>query len=126
MHSGGGCKEKPYEIILIEAAEEGAKIIFYNKFGHDPERVTCTCCGDDYSINESETLEEATAYDRNCEWDKEGKRYIEKPRKSDYMKYDLIKLKDYISKEDVLVVYAKDIKEDWKTGDVPDEGYVWV
>lgn len=63
MHSGGGSKEA-WEYIYIEAHEEEAKTIFYNRFGHNPENVTCVCCGDDYSITESETLEEATSYER--------------------------------------------------------------
>lgn len=68
MHSGGGTKEKPHEFIYIEALEEEAKVIFYNRFGHNPERVTCTCCGEDYSISSEKTLRELTAYDRNCEY----------------------------------------------------------
>jgi hypothetical protein len=67
MHSGGGLKEGSYQHIIIEAPEEEAKVIFYNRLGHNPERVTCTCCGDDYSISEYETLTEATAYDRNAD-----------------------------------------------------------
>jgi hypothetical protein len=65
MHSGGGLKEN-FQYCYIEAPEEEAKLIFYNRFGHDPERITCTCCGDDYSIMEFETLQEATAYERKC------------------------------------------------------------
>ena len=65
MHSGGGLKE-PYHYIFIEAPEEEAKIIFYNRFGHSPDRVSCTCCGADYSISESKTLAEATAGHRGC------------------------------------------------------------
>lgn len=57
MCSGGGIKESPYEYIYIEAPEEQAKIIFYNKFGHNPERVSCTCCGSDYSISKYSSLE---------------------------------------------------------------------
>lgn len=67
MHSGGSQKEK-YSKIYIEAEEKQAKVIFYNKFGHNPERVSCTCCGGDYSIDESESLASATGYHRNCEW----------------------------------------------------------
>lgn len=52
MHSGGGLKEEPYNMIYIEAPEDVAKTIFFNKFGHNPERVSCTCCGDDYGIYE--------------------------------------------------------------------------
>jgi hypothetical protein len=66
MHSGGGTKEAPYDKIFIEAPEEEAKVIFYNRFGHSPDRVTCTCCGEDYSITEGESLAELSAYDRNC------------------------------------------------------------
>lgn len=67
MNSGGGQKEEwPY--IIIEAPQEEAKQIFYKRFGHNPERVTCTCCGGDYSINEDESLEQITAYDRNCDF----------------------------------------------------------
>jgi hypothetical protein len=67
MRSGGSQKEN-FAHCYIEAPENEAKIIFYNRFGHNPERVTCTCCGDDYSISEYETLEQATAYERNCEY----------------------------------------------------------
>lgn len=66
MHSGGGLKEEPYDKIFIEAPEEEAKVVFYNRFGHNPERVTCTCCGEDYSMTEGESLAELSAYDRNC------------------------------------------------------------
>ena len=66
MHSGGSTKEPPYESIYIQAPLDEAKVIFYNRFGHNPERVSCTCCGDDYSISESPSLEEASGYHRNC------------------------------------------------------------
>ena len=60
-HSGGRAKEKA-GIICIEAPIKEAKIIFYNRFGHSPDRITCTCCGPDYSISEHETFEEAAQY----------------------------------------------------------------
>ena len=68
MHSGGGAKEAPYEYIYIEAPESEAKTIFYNRFGHNPERVSCACCGEDYSISEEESLEQATAFERGCDY----------------------------------------------------------
>lgn len=77
MHSGGSLKEKQ-QYIFIEAPENEAKVIFYNRFGHNPERVSCTCCGEDYSISEYDSLEQATAYYRHCEYayinKKSGKR----------------------------------------------------
>ena len=51
MHSGGDPKEK-FDKICIEAPRKEAIVIFFNKFGHNPDRVTCTCCGADYSIGE--------------------------------------------------------------------------
>lgn len=148
MHSGGGTKEAPYQHIYIEASEEEAKVIFYNRFGHNPERVTCTCCGEDYSIGDSETLKEATAYNRGCAsayfrpdgsecdeseaWvmgkgmtDGYSSGYVERKSSRSRGK-DHIPLSEYQEKEDVLFVYEKDIKSDERTGNVPDEGYVWV
>ena len=66
MRSGGGKKEK-WEMIYIEAPAEEAKIIFYNRFGHSPDRVTCTCCGADYSIDEHEDFAQLTGYHRGCQ-----------------------------------------------------------
>ena len=71
MHSGGGRKEK-WDKILIEAPEEEARVIFYNRFGHSSERVSCTCCGEDYSVSSDASLAQLTAYDRGC-------RHLESP-----------------------------------------------
>ena len=60
MCSGGGRKEK-WDCIWIEAPEDEARVIFNNRFGHDPSKVTCTCCGSDYSVYE----ETPDAEDRN-------------------------------------------------------------
>lgn len=59
MNSGGGQKE-PFEMIFVEAPAEEAALIFTRRFGHDPHRVTCLCCGPDYAIDGFETLEAAT------------------------------------------------------------------
>ena len=123
MYSGGGMKEEPYKEIYIEAPEEEAKVIFYNRFGHNPERVSCTCCGEDYSISESETLEQASGYHRNCAWDKETKSYVNKPNKySD----SFMTMEEYSRQEDVLIIPKSKIKDSERIGDVPIEGYVWV
>jgi hypothetical protein len=119
MHSGGGQKEK-WAYIYIEAPEDEAKVIFYNRFGHNPERVTCTCCGEDYSIGEHTSLAQATAYNRNCDY--KGKRYVEVPRKGETLKT----VRQYIKDKDVLVIYSKRIKPAERVGSVPVEGYVWM
>jgi hypothetical protein len=51
MHSGGGLKRPPYEKIYIEANSAiEAEEIFKEKVGCNPHKVTCECCGQDYSI----------------------------------------------------------------------------
>lgn len=117
MHSGGGTKEPPYEYIYIEAPTAEACVVFYNRFGHSPSRVTCTCCCDDYSISSADSLELASAYDRGCRYRGGGKGYdLGSPE---------ITLAEYIARADVLVVPAADIDPAHRIGDVPVQGYVW-
>jgi hypothetical protein len=122
MHSGGGTKEGVYEYIYIEAPQDMAEVVFYNRFDHNPNRVSCTCCGEDYSISESESLEQATAYERNCHWDAKEKMYVEK--KGKYGKY--ASLSDYIKQKNILIIAATDIKSNERKGTVPKQGYVWM
>ena len=143
MHSGGRTKEGDYEKIYIEAPEAEAEIIFYNRFGHSPHRVSCTCCGSDYSVSESVSLEDATGYHRGCAtayFDKDGKetdaafakkdyksytsRYVDKPSTEKYA-HKYIPLADYLAEPTTLVIYAADIKDDERHGTVPEQGYVW-
>ena len=137
MHSGGRTKEEPYEKIYIEAPEAEAKVIFYNRFGHNPERVSCTCCGLDYSISEAKTLAQASGYHRHCQYD--GKKYVEKwddsilkycnteQEKEFHRNRDRhMTVKEYNKQKDVLVIRASEIKAEERIGDVPQEGYVWV
>lgn len=100
MHSGGGQKE-PQSHIYIEAGEEEAKVIFEKRFGHDPERVTCSCCGGDYVIRESKTLDLATAYQRGCQWPDGAKEYD--------VTTGRVSLEDYCKNEDVLVIRAEEV-----------------
>lgn len=136
MHSGGGQKEA-WQYIYIEAPEEEAKSVFYAKFGHSPDRVSCTCCGSDYSIDDYENLAQATAYERGCEWLENKKvngsgRYFEKDEeipegftKSEFsMTWNEYQtLEEYL--KTVKVIYANEITEEEKKADVPEEGYVW-
>lgn len=121
MHSGGGTKEDPYEHIYIEAPEAEAVVIFYNRFGHNPHRVTCTCCGDDYAVYEGEDLATITAFQRNCRWD--GTRYLEgeSSRWGEWVPLD-----EYRNRPDVLFISADDIKPNERVGTVPLAGYVWM
>lgn len=149
MHSGGRQKLK-WSYIYIEAPEEQAESIFYSKFGRNPNRVSCTCCGNDYSVSESPSLKEVTAYNRNCQYaymDKKGKEvprneawiagkglkpgytegYVEHvdESKAKYgMKY--IPLEEYIKGKDIKVIYEKEITKSERHSHLPEEGYVWI
>lgn len=113
MHSGGGTKET-YDQIFIEAPEDEAVSVFYSKFGHSPNRVSCTCCGEDYSISEYESLEAATAYHRN---DYDG------AQRYGYRKVET--LEDYLSSGQALVISNDNIEDYERNTYVPKEGYVW-
>lgn len=128
MHSGGPAKEPPYERIYIEAPEGEAAVIFFNRFGHNPERVSCTCCGDDYSISEEPTFAQASAYDRGCAYDKEAKAYVEGPRYRSYSgTYEKLRtVEEYEAEPNVLVIRASEVKDDERHGTVPEQGYVWA
>jgi hypothetical protein len=136
MHSGGGSKEK-WEYIYIEAPQDEAEIIFYNKFGHNPNRVTCTCCGNDYSISEGENLAQLTAYERNCEWDDRKKKYIEEQEQNKVRirktcktkpedKWGLyIPLSEYLKNANIKIIDKSQIKPEECLGSLPQQGYVW-
>ena len=107
MHSGGNSKEAWKNIYIEAATEEEAKVIFYNRFRHSPENVSCPCCGEDYGIGSEETLEQATAPERWCRWDDKEVGYVEEPEDSFYCKYRT--LAEYSKDDKVLFI-----------GDVPE------
>ena len=110
--SSGGSRKTDHHFIFIEAEIDDAIRVFYARFKRNPERVTCTCCGEDFSMMESATLEEATDYHRN----RAG--YNKPP--------DLMSIEEFEAQDDVLIIRALEISEDERTGDdPPDEGYVW-
>ncbi len=138
MCSGGSLKEE-WAYIFIEAPETEARVIFYNRFGHNPERVTCTCCGEDYGLSEAATLEKSSAYDRNCVWvsaskEDDGGHYEERGATADDIaKYGLnghrkayMTVEQYEAQPDVLVLREADIKASERKGLIPEQGYVWV
>lgn len=146
MHTGGYTKVKPYDKILIQAPEAEARAVFYNRFDHNPDAVACTCCGSDYSVSESESLAQATAYDRNCAYvytDPEGNERDDCPA-NDWRaakeagwsgRYTEAKgsyglavtpLDEYLARPDVLVIHASEISSDERTADMREHGYVWV
>ncbi len=127
MHSGGGAKEK-WGRIYIQAPEDEAAIIFYNRFGHNPHRVTCTCCGNDYSLTESEDLHQATGYERNCHYSDTEKKYIEEKSygRRSFSSKPYVTLEEYLRDENAHFIFDKDIKPEERTGSLPEQGYAWI
>jgi hypothetical protein len=150
MHSGGGQK-LDWPMIYIEAPEAEAKSVFYARFGANPERVSCTCCGDDYSIHEGESLEQLTGYHRNLRHvsplarDKWFDAPIEERRKANELSRYLEpgepvpdgwhvderfrhqkeqSLEDYLA-SGVKVIRAEEIEDHERHVEVPEQGYVW-
>ncbi len=122
MHSGGGQKLE-WANIYIEAEEEEAKRIFYSRFERNPDRVTCTCCGPDYSIYSEKTLGQLTAFHRKCLYNKTLEQYVEK--QDPIYSQEYITLANYRKDDNVLIIKAGDIQSHERTGAVPEEGYVW-
>lgn len=57
--SKGTLKEPPYEEIYIQAPKEESKVIFYKRFGHHADNVTCEGCLEDYSVSQYNSLQDA-------------------------------------------------------------------
>ena len=110
-HSGGGQKDA-FAHCYIEAAREEAELIFYNRFGHNPNRVTYICCGGDYFIREYSSLVKATKYQRVYSLCRPAG-----PAQS---------LAEYIKRDEVLVIRRKEIKPKERIGTIPAQGFVWV
>lgn len=117
MNSGGKQKED-FKYCYIQAKEEKAISIFYSRFGHDPNNVTCSCCGEDYYVSIHRTLSEASGFHRGCAWDSKKEIYVDKPDKGKYSK-KYIPLREYRKQEDVLIIPKKDIKEKERHVEVP-------
>ena len=111
MHSGGSQKERQ-ALIFIQAPYNEAEIIFYNRFGHNPNRVTCTCCGPDYSISESPTLDEASLFHRTVKHYPSDKATVQT-------------IKKFLQTGNVLIIKDKDILDSQRKGELPEQGYVW-
>lgn len=118
----GGTKEGSLEHIFIEAGVDEAKVIFYNRFGHSPSRVSCTFCGDDYSTSEYATLEEASAGQRGAEFvnGQDG------PQQGvAYAWQNYVVLDDYVKHNDVLVIRANEVTAKERKGKLPQQGWIW-
>lgn len=142
MHSGGSQKE-PFSILYIQAPEREARSVFYSRFGHNPERVTCSCCGSDYSVSSdpSASPEEITGFHRNAFYavpkakhlDYSQAKYFDRREdipddweiRRDMGEREVLSLEDYFAQDDIAVIYAKEIEEYERHVTVPDELGMW-
>jgi len=127
MSSGGGQKLS-FKHCFIEAPEDEAKIVFQNRWGRNPDRVTCTCCGPDYAVHEYGSLEQATAYHRRCAFDGTLDVWIEEPERPNaepgsWGAYST--LDAFVARENIEVIRASDITEGDRLGALREEGFVW-
>lgn len=111
MHSGGGRKEEPYALIFIEADEEEAKRVFFAKFGHNPQRVSCTCCGEDYSISSKGDFESLSLFDRRG--------FLGRNAEAE-------SVERFRERRDVLIIHAEKISVEERRAYVPVQGFVWA
>ena len=147
MHSGGS-RKLSHDLIFIEAPETEAKSVFFSRFGRNPERVTCTCCGPDYSVDKYTTLKQATAFDRGCAYGYivNGERkdedyfyslphsqrknlkgiWFEEPGPKRTFGAHYMTLWAFLRKDKALVIPAKQIQPHERTVRVPKQGFVWV
>lgn len=121
--ASGGHEKTRWNIVYIEAPEEEAMIIFYNRFGHNPKRVTCTCCGPDYRIEKDESLEKLTASQRTHYEEKTPTDFPGLVAVREVEKYQT--LDEFEKRDDVLIIRKEEIKDEERRGYVPLQGYVW-
>lgn len=101
MHSGGKLKLPPYQYIYVEApSKHEATELFTSYFGINPFNITCECCGQDFYIQDFESFDEASAYERHCEWD--GEKYILESAKTSIL--------EYLKKKSVLFIAYNTLK----------------
>lgn len=124
--STGGYRKLKWKYIYIEAPWDEVKVIFYNKLGRNPDKITCSCCGRDYSTHTGETLENVTGYHRGCAWDDENEEYLEKQWTEEETGRPYMPLDKYIKEEDVLVIRAVDILPEERVGTLPRSGWVYI
>jgi hypothetical protein len=99
MHSGGSLKT-PFHYIYIEAPMEKAIVVFQNVFKISPLETACECCGRNFAIDGSPSMEEATKFHRK------GRSVLQS-------------LEDFEKSSDVKIIREKDLKpEDF-------EGEIW-
>jgi hypothetical protein len=124
MHSGGSQKLKWSNIIIEAESQRQACAVFYAKFNRSPYRVICTCCGEDYSISERDSIEEYASpgwLDSEAEY---FKQHAKTKDGRDYVMRERERCKSMVA--NAKIILADEIADEERQGDIPSEGYVWI
>jgi len=117
MHSGGKLKTD-YDHIYIEAPREQAIEFFKSWFNRRPRNVTCSCCGEDFSVTQYEDLAQATAYERNCRFERVdgeqgGGHWVEEPDTwSNGEKKDYSTVQEYLGQQNIAFFSVEDVENE--------------
>lgn len=103
-YAEGFLKFKHYEFIIVEGKVEEALSMFIDMTNVDPKKVTCTCCGQHYSIREYDSVFQATAFERGCRYDNSLQCYVEEVSDFPIMEYATVE--NFINQDNVLVIFA--------------------
>lgn len=103
-YADGKLKFKAFEWIIVEGKEEDALSLFMDITNVDPKKVTCTCCGQHYSIREFDSVFQATAFERGCCYDMTLECYVEEI--SDFPIIHYTTVEDFIDRDNVLIIFA--------------------
>jgi len=103
-YADGKLKFKSFEWIIVEGKEKDALALFMDITNVDPKKVTCTCCGQHYSIREHDSVFQATAFERGCRFDKTLECFVEEV--SDFPIIHYTNVEDFIERDNVLIIFA--------------------
>jgi len=98
----GGKLQTSWAYIYVEKPEQEAIEVFKAALKLDPTDVHSSQCGEDYARYEHETLQEATAYRRGCEFNSHAGDWLETQCKTQMHKYQ--PLNEFLKRQDVLVL----------------------
>lgn len=130
MHSGG-IQTTEYAHIFVELPEDAAIGWFRDRFGENPLRVRCHCCGPNFSVTQGPDLRQATAYERNCQFVKVegesgGGHYIEEEDTRFTFGGDHIPFEEYVENAEdhgALIVTADELPNELRDEATTEGGF---
>lgn len=98
----GGHRKTGYKYIFIDG--DSAVDRFETEFGRDPYEESCECCDADFAVSTFDTLEQATAYARDCRYDYEREIWVDEPADE----ADAVEpLDEFVNRAEVRVIHTE-------------------